>query len=345
MDSSTWAAKEGDLERKVPVEQFIVPDLRCPFASVVSTYAEDVREETLRWASSFGLLIDEPSRKVLRGAASSDLAARCHPFARREGLRLISDFYTWMFLQDDHRDESEAGRRPGCLFDDERRSLEVLGGDEPTRRDELSIHALRDLRDRLGSRAPGPAWMRRFVHSVERHFDSTVWEATNRARSTVPDLDAYVRLRPLTAGLEIDDELIEFAGEARLFGGAREHPIVRRLTVASHRVVCWVNDLVSLEKELASGDVHNLIMVLARAEDLGLQEAVDRAARMYDAEIRTFVSLSSRLPSFGAVVDEHLGRYLAVLRARMRGNLDWSREAARYRSGTEMHTVGGARTL
>ncbi len=333
------------MEGKVSVERFIVPDLRCPFASVVNAHAEDVREETLRWASSFGLLIDEPSRKVLRGAASSELAARCHPFARREELRLISDFYAWMFLQDDHRDESEAGRRPGCLFDEERRSLEVLGGDEPTRRDELSIHALRDLRDRLDSRAPSPAWMRRFVHSVESHFDSTTWEATNRAGGIVPDPDAYVRLRPLTAGLEIDDELIEFAGEARLFGGAREHPTVRRLTVASHRVVCWANDLISLEKELASGDVHNLVMVMARAEDLGLQEAVDRIARMHDAEVRTFVSLSSRLPSFGAVVDEHLGRYVAVLQARMRGNLDWSRGVARYRSGTQMQIVGGARSL
>ncbi len=180
------------MERKVPAEQFVVPDLRCPFASVVNAHAEDVREETLRWASSFGLLTYESSRKVLRGAASSELAARCHPFARREELRLISDFYAWMFLQDDRRDESEVGWRPGQLFDDERRSLEVLGGDEPTRRDELSIHALSDLRDRLDSRAPGPAWMRRFAHSVESHFDSTAWEATNRARGIVPDPDAYV---------------------------------------------------------------------------------------------------------------------------------------------------------
>ncbi len=120
---------------------------------------------------------------------------------------------------------------------------------------------------------------------------------------------------------------------------------MRRLTVASHRVVCWANDLASLKKELASGDVHNLVMVMARAEDLGLQEAVDRVARMHDAEVRTFVSLSSRLPSFEAVVDEHLGRYVAVLQARMRGNLDWSREAARYRSEIERQTAGGARTL
>jgi 5-epi-alpha-selinene synthase len=327
------------------VKRVGVPNLYCPFTPTVNAHVEDIREETLRWASSFGLLADETSRKVLQGAASSELAARCHPFARSEELRLISDFYAWMFLQDDLRDESEVGWHPGSLSDDGRRPLEVLRGDKPTRRDELSVHALCDLRDRLSSRAPGPAWMRRFVHGVESHFSATAWEATNRARDIVPDLDAYVRLRPLTAGLEIDDEMIEFAGEARLFGGAREHPTVRRLTVASHRVVCWANDLISLEKELGRGDVHNLVMVLAHAEALGLQEAVDRAVQMHNAEVRIFVSLSSRLPSFGMAVDRHLERYVAVLRARMRGNLDWSRESARYRCGIEKETVGRATTL
>lgn len=312
------------------MEQIVVPDLFCPFASVVNTHAEEVQEETLQWASSFGLLPDEQSSRTFRAAAIGKLAARFHPFAPREELRLISDFYAWMFLQDDRRDESEVGWRPGRLFDDDRRSLEVLRGDEPTRRDGLSVHALRNLRDRLSFRAPGPMWMRRFVRGVENHFDATAWEASNRALGIVPDPDTYTRMRPLTAGLAIDDELIELTGEARLFGGAREHPTVRRLTLTSHKAVCWANDAISLEKELAHSDVHNLVLVLAHAEDLGLQEAIDRVAGLYDVEIRAFVRLSSHLPSFGAAVDEHLRRYVVTLQARIRGHLDWSRESARY---------------
>jgi 5-epi-alpha-selinene synthase len=327
-----------------PAEWVEVPDLYCPFAPTVNAHAEEVREETLRWASSFGLLVDENYRWVLQAAAVSDLAGRCHPSARREDLCLISDFYAWMFLQDDCRDESEVGWSPGRLSDDDRRSLEVLEGDEPTHHDGLPVHALGDLRDRFYARAPGPGWMRRFVRGIAAHFDAATWEATNRARGIVPDLDTYVSMRPLTAGLGIDDELIELASEVRLFAGAKEHPTVRRLTVASHRVVCWANDLISLRKELASGDVHNLVLVLARAEDLVLQEAVDRAARMHDAEVREFVRLSSHLPSFGAAVDEHLRRYVAALQARMQGNLDWSREAERYRQGVEKETNSSWRT-
>src|SRR5829696_5558637 len=77
----------------------------------------------------------------------SKLAARFHPSTGPQELRLISDFYTWMFLQDDRRDETEVGWRPGLLFENDRRSLQVLEGDDPTWRDPPSVHALRNLRD------------------------------------------------------------------------------------------------------------------------------------------------------------------------------------------------------
>lgn len=324
------------------MEQISLPELYCPFAPAVNAHAEDVQEETLLWASSLGLLPDERFREAFRAAAIGELAARFHPFAHREELHLISDFYAWMFLQDDHRDELEVGQHPGRLFHEDRRSLEVLGGDGPSAQDSPSVHALCDLRDRLVFRMPGPTWMRRFVRSVENHFDATVWEATNRAQSIVPDPDTYLRMRPLTSGLAIDDELIELAGEARLFGGAREHPTVKRLSLSSQKVVCWANDLISLEKELAHGDVHNLVLVLAHHESLDLREAIYRVAQMHDAEVREFERLSSRLPYFGAAVNEHLERYVAALQARIRGNLDWSRESARYQRRAAKERIEGS---
>ena len=116
---------------------------------------------------------------------------------------------------------------------------------------------------------------------------------------------------------------------------------MKRLTLASHNAVCWANDVISLEKELARGDVHNLVLVLAHDEGLDLREAVDRVAHTHDAEVEEFVRLSSRLPSFGVAVDEHLGRYVAALQARIKGNLDWSLESARYRRTATRESIRG----
>lgn len=313
-----------------------VLDLFCPFPAAINPCAEAAEEGTLRWARAFGLLPDE-ERSILafREGATGRLAARFHPTAPLPRLRLVSDLYAWMFLQDDARDESRVGLSPGPLTDHDRGSLAVLGGGDPAPRDGPSARALEDLRDRLLALSPGPAWWRRFVRAVELFFLATAWEAANRARGEVPGPAVYLRMRPATSGLAIDDELIELSGDARLFGGAREHPTVGRLVRASHNAVCWANDLFSLEKELAHGDVHNLVVVLSRHEGLPLKAAARKVVRMHDEEVRRFRHLSARLPSFSPAVDANLARYVATLEARVRGNLDWARQSARYRSTTE----------
>jgi 5-epi-alpha-selinene synthase len=108
---------------------------------------------------------------------------------------------------------------------------------------------------------------------------------------------------------------------------------------ASNNVVCWANDIISLEKEVQRGDVHNLVLVLQQKLDLSLQEAIDRAAEMYNAEIQTFVKLEPHLPSFGKPVDANLRTFVSVLRTRMRGNLDWSLESGRYQSAIDSSRV------
>jgi 5-epi-alpha-selinene synthase len=317
-------------QRDLGVERIDVSELFCPFAPAVNAHAETIQKETAQWASSFGLMSQEWSRGAYDTAAAG-LAARTRPAAPREELRLTSDLYTWMFLQDDLRDNSELGRRPGYLSDDGARYLRVLGGEDPTNRDGPLVHALGDLMQRLRARASSPIWVRRFARAVGEYLDATIWEASNRARGTVPDITAYVEMRPLTAGLRIDDELIGLGEDTRFPPEVGEHRSVRGLRRASANAVCWTNDLLSLEKELACGDMHNLILVLARAENLELREAVRRTVQMHNTEVHAFVEIAADLPSFGAPVDANLSRYVAALAARMRGNLDWACESERYR--------------
>ena len=75
----------------------------------------------------------------------------------------------------------------------------------------------------------------------------------------------------------------------------------------------------------------NLAVALRAEYGLTLQAAVMRAAQMHDAEVRAFLELESRLPSFGTQSEALLKRYVAGLRSWMRGNYDWSQMTGRYR--------------
>lgn len=313
------------------VEIVNLPKLYCPFPSAINEHANTAHQGTVDWARRFELLRNERAYRAFDDMGLGRLTARTHPDSLPDVLQLITDWHTWLFIRDDLGDESMIGRRPRELSALDSRFLNVLEGTKPTVRDEPLTHALCNLRGRLQQMSPTVAGMRRLVHAVGEHLEATLWEAANRAREVVPDLDSYVRMRPLTGGLSIVTELTEIVEGNHLPTEVRKHDKISRLTEASHDIVCWANDILSLEKELNRGEVNNLVMVLHNEGGLTLQEAVDRAAEMHNTETRVFVRLSAQLPSYGAEVDANLGRYLSGLCARMRGVLDWTYESVRYR--------------
>lgn len=139
-------------------------------------------------------------------------------------------------------------------------------------------------------------------------------------------------MRRAAGAVQTAIELIEVCEQLELDDEMLEHPDVSALATACNDVVCWTNDLASLPKEIAEGNVHNLVVVLQHERCRGNWPcAVALAQQLLDARVREFIALADNLPGFGAARDAELARYVADLRAWMRGNLDWAIESGRYR--------------
>lgn len=311
------------------------PGLSYPFPPSINEHSDVVHRETVGWAVEFGLISTDSEYDAVLATNIGRLAGRFHPGATREKLRLISDWYAWMFFRDDLCDEAQIGRHPELLARADLHYLEVLRGSAPHADGTgvpLSV-AMSDLRERLVPVVPAALWMRRFVRSVREHFESTLWEASNRSRNAVPDLMTYSRMRPVTGGMYVDADFIEIATDIYLPPEIHGHPAVSAITSMSNNAVCWANDIISLEKELASGDVHNLVIVLSKnSPRQDIEASLAAAIGMHDREVERFLEAQDDLPTFGRTIDTNLKRYVSVLRARMRGNLDWSLESSRYRT-------------
>jgi hypothetical protein len=267
----------------------------------------------------------------------SMLTARAYPCARQEILQIITDWCTWLFLLDDQCDEAGIGQNPIELGRLHLELLDLLSGSVPGPHTAPLAHGLRDLYTRLLAHAP-EGWMARFRRSVAQYFAANVWEATNRRAGQVPDSATYRAMRPFTSAVYPCLLLIELAEGLRLPVDVHEHATVQVMAQMTNNVISWANDLVSLEKERQSGDVHNLVIVLAAEERLPLCAAVERVAELHDAEVRAFITLSERPPSFSPAVDSDLSRYVLGMRFWMRANRDWSLAAVRYRATSAQPT-------
>lgn len=319
-----------------------VPELYCPLPPAMNPEAEAAQDHTLAWVRRHALVRDEATFERLRASRFGFLIARAYPRAPLSRLAIVSDWNTWLFLMDDECDESGIGRRPqrlrtlhsrfvGVLTSASARiTLDTQSPDRHGRIDVSLLHALGDLRDRMGALMPR-AWMTRFVRSAVEYFESCEWEAENRERGVWPDAATYIRMRCYTGALDSDIHLIELSEGIELPLAVRKHPVLERLMYLANTVVCWSNDIFSLRKERAHRDMHNLVLILLHHEGITEQAAVDRVARLIKGQVQRFIALEARLPQFGPSIDAAVRRFVAVLRAWMRGNLDWSCETGRYR--------------
>jgi len=321
-------------------EDFVIPQLYCPFPPEVNPHFEAVQEHTLAWARRFGMAKDASAFERLRGSTFARLAACAYPGAPGDELAIASDFFTWLFLLDDECDEAGIGKRPKRLAALHDQCLEVLSGRPPERLSNPSrprpgrpdvplVQALDELRGRM-EKLVSKAWMDRFNMSVSEYFAALLWEARNRELGEWPDVATYIQMRPYTGAVYIGFDLIELTEGQSLPLVVRKHPDFQRLMVLTSNVVCWCNDLFSLRKERAHGDMHNLALVLEHEEGITLPAAVERVAEFIEREVRGFMALVEALRSFGPETDDAVRRFVAGMRTLMRGNLDWSAGSRRY---------------
>jgi 5-epi-alpha-selinene synthase len=306
------------------------PDLYCPFPSAINPHSEVAYQHTLEWVRSFNLVTDESIYQRWRAVNLSGWAALCCPQVSLEALKIISDCTLWFFLFDDECESAGVTKQLEWLAPEHARLIDILKGAELTESDTPFARALQNLRQRLLQHATSE-WMLGFTEEVERHFKGQFWEALNNSQGITPDLATYMQIRPLTCGMIIFFKFNLIAEQIDLPTEIIEHALVKQMEQAANNVTGWANDILSLEKEIRGGKSHDLVQVLQHEYQIPLQEAIERAASLHDAEVRTFIELSAQLPSFGAEIDVNLQRYISGLHSWMRGNIDWSVKTGRYR--------------
>ncbi len=310
------------------MESFSIPPIYCPFLPAINPHAAEVQDAITTWVQRVGLVRQPNALARFSASRFGYLTARAYPAIGRDELLLLSSWNTWLFCLDDQADESGFGHDPAAMKAVFERFMAVLHDQAPTEESPLT-RALLDLWGRMTARST-PAWRDRFRASVAAYFASQIWEATNRATGTTPAPDDYIRMRRITGALDTGIVLIDLAAHVALPDAVRTSPLVVALCDAANDIVCWTNDLVSLAKEVARGDVHNLVVVLQHARGGMLQSAVDAVARMIHERTEAYLALERTVPRYDAAVEADLAIYLGVLRSWVRGNFDWGRDSGRY---------------
>lgn len=96
---------------------------------------------------------------------------------------------------------------------------------------------------------------------MEAYFGGVLWEANNRAGKWVPHESSFLMLRPAAGAVPPFFALVEPLEKLSLSAAVRAVPQLLELQRLAGGIVCWINDVLSFEKERKLNDVHNLAIV------------------------------------------------------------------------------------
>ncbi|HVV20582.1 MAG TPA: hypothetical protein VHF06_14190 [Pseudonocardiaceae bacterium] len=309
-----------------------------PFAFRCNPHVAQARQHVVDWVGRTGLIRRESARRRFDRADFGWFASLVYPTADRVRLELLADWFAWLFLVDDELDDGRIGRDGTAALAALDDLLAVLGEDRvaPSAAESVAVTALADLWRRT-SPGTGPTWRRRFTgHLAECLRTAVTWEASNRIHGIVPDVATYVDKRRHTGAIYVCMDLIEIAEGIEIADSRHGSPEFTAALDAACDVVCWTNDVYSLAKERALGEIHNLVYLVATHDGMSLAEATRTVSTRINAETARYLDHEAAL--LGGAPTDHpdLARYAAGMRSWMRGNLDWSSRTKRYQDPVDV---------
>jgi 5-epi-alpha-selinene synthase len=272
-----------------------------------------------------GVLHTERQALIAEKAKTGWLAARAFPTTTPHWLQWVADWLVLFCTLDDQVEKQGHANDVEAYLQD---LLSLFRAGIANMPKHPVASAMMNLRQRLLELAP-PGHFARFADPLEELFEGFVTEARNRERARIPDVASYLRLREVTVGVKTVFELADLLDGFNLPNETRAHPALRLLATRASNIVGCANDLFTYEKEILSGEIHNLVVVLMNEHGLTISEAVEQAVKLHDNEVRSFVQEAEQLPSFHPI-DADVRSYVEMLQRWIRGHLDWAYENGRY---------------
>lgn len=320
-------------EQQVFVHLEKAPELVLSAPSKVNPGHKEAERANRLWARRMRLVTSDAAAQRFDDSDWGGFTARNYPTATLDDLTLLTGWMSWMGQLDDQQAEG-AYRTVDSWLELIPRLLTVTagGGADPHPRHGALETALADLLRRTLPRFTD-AWRERFAVHLREIFEGLLVESELSANCVPRSVSDYMLRRRGSAMVAPSMDLVELALGVELPAVVAMSATYRSLVSTAADLICWHNDLYSLDKEVARGNATNLILVLEEADGMDRSAAVAEVVRRANRRTQEFSESARRLPVVLQALGEDASAALRCVEGMqywIRGNVEWCKYSTRY---------------
>ncbi|AOS63072.1 terpene synthase family protein [Actinoalloteichus hymeniacidonis] len=254
-----------------------------------------VRTGLRAWAAEVGLVGSGSAGERVVGDGVESMAVRSFPTAPVERVTLFTKWLAWVLWEDDEIDEGGVGGTPSLVaqrYDSLLRALRAgVAGPDADGLERAAVALWQETIPEMGA-----AWRERFLTNLAGHADATLAAAHNQQRGRTPTPAEFPMLRGGLAGLHVYDLAEPVLGRELPEAVASSHEW-RTLVGGVNDVAAWCNDIASLERETAGGEVHNYVIVIRHALGCSDEDAIAWVADRIADRLSEVATTQAALPA------------------------------------------------
>ena len=254
------------------------------------------------------------------------------PQADQESYRTICDWGNWIFpfddlfddgeLRDDHVQARTTMDSLLCVFNNE--NLTQIQERKPLVRFHDGIWA------RI--KATGsPGVQHRYAQAMRDYCAGALEQVEQFTVHAAPEVEAMLAMRRKSVCVSTLFALVEFGHHIALPDSVFENPVIAQIETIGIDLTLMHNDLLSYRKEELEGVPHNLVAV-SRMHGMSAQEAFDEIGELIVVRHQRLEGMVAQLPSWGALVNLEVVRYVEGIKDVVKANLYWSFKSGRFLS-------------
>ncbi|WP_172388113.1 terpene synthase family protein [Streptomyces sp. MNP-20] len=312
------------------------PHIDLPFWTGQHPEASLAQQRAARWALGHGLVRDGAVGQFEQLGYGRLLSSLC-PQAGLDDLVLVVLWNVLFFVADDQQAHAAVTGRLERYEDvvAQMRHL-VEGRPQPRGTAQPLVAALSDLLGRTSARGQG-TWEERFRGNLDRWLAGHLRENAYRRAGRVPSIEEYVTVRRDACTVFPTLDLVELCEQVEVPADVYRSGPYQTLISGTADIMCWINDIHSLERELAEGDPINLAIVLQQLRGMTAQEAVDHVAALVSVRVAEHLAAAAALPALMADMGVSRETQDKVMRC-VRNQGSWAAAMTAWdRSGTIRH--------